>query len=178
MTAIHLINPKTPHNVGGALRACAVFGAKDLTWTGERVTDGREPTRSAGTSIGKKGKWRLPREERLRHYDFVDWRQDNDALDAYIQRGLVPVCVERMDATPLPYFEHPEQAVYIFGPEDGDVPKGIRVLCHDFIRIPGDPAYPHADCLNLAAAVNVVLYDRRAKETLLPRRVPLFASTT
>jgi tRNA(Leu) C34 or U34 (ribose-2'-O)-methylase TrmL len=45
----------------------------------------------------------------------------------------------------------------VFGPEDGHVPKGVRGACHRFVTIPSD------GCLNLAAAVNVVLYDRMAK---------------
>jgi tRNA(Leu) C34 or U34 (ribose-2'-O)-methylase TrmL len=32
--AVVLIDPKFPHNVGNALRACAVFGATRLVWTG------------------------------------------------------------------------------------------------------------------------------------------------
>jgi tRNA(Leu) C34 or U34 (ribose-2'-O)-methylase TrmL len=47
----------------------------------------------------------------------------------------------------------------VFGPEDGHVPKGIRTACHRFVTIPSH------GCLNLAAAVNVVLYDRMAKGT-------------
>lgn len=54
-------------------------------------------------------------------------------------------------------FEHPEDALYVFGPEDGGLPKPIRLACHRFVFIPTH------HCLNLAAAVNVVLYDRRLK---------------
>jgi tRNA C32,U32 (ribose-2'-O)-methylase TrmJ len=35
--AVILINPKSPHNVGKALRAASMFGAKSLVWTGARV---------------------------------------------------------------------------------------------------------------------------------------------
>jgi tRNA(Leu) C34 or U34 (ribose-2'-O)-methylase TrmL len=61
-------------------------------------------------------------------------------------------------AVDIRQFEHPPRAVYFFGPEDGNVPKWVRHLSHYFIRIPS------THCLNLAAAVNVVLYDRIAKE--------------
>jgi tRNA(Leu) C34 or U34 (ribose-2'-O)-methylase TrmL len=61
---------------------------------------------------------------------------------------------ERLDE-----FVHPENAVYVFGPEDGGVPKGARHVCHRFVCIPTLNDGP----LNLAAAVNVVLYDRLAK---------------
>jgi hypothetical protein len=59
----------------------------------------------------------------------------------------------------LPDFIHPERAVYIFGPEDGHVPRGVLTVSHRFLRIPTVTRTP----LNLAAAVNVVLYDRLAK---------------
>src|SRR5213079_3262343 len=75
------------------------------------------------------------------------------------QAGAVtPVAVElRPGAESLVSFEHPEDALYVFGPEDGGLEKAVRVRCHRFVVIPTH------HCLNLAAAVNVVLYDRRLK---------------
>jgi tRNA(Leu) C34 or U34 (ribose-2'-O)-methylase TrmL len=35
--AVLLIDPHFPHNVGNALRACALLGAGSLYWTGNRV---------------------------------------------------------------------------------------------------------------------------------------------
>jgi tRNA(Leu) C34 or U34 (ribose-2'-O)-methylase TrmL len=60
--------------------------------------------------------------------------------------------------------------LHVFGPEDGGVPKGIRNHCHRFVRIP----LPDADertPFNLAAAVNIVLWDRFLKHTrdIVPR---------
>lgn len=79
--AVTLIDPKYPHNVGAALRACSCWGVGQLWWTGRRVTL--------------------------------------------------------------------------------NVPRGpVRLLCHRFVVIP-----THL-CLNLAAAGNVVLYDRRLKRHL------------
>lgn len=152
--AVLLINPKWPHNIGNAVRACAVFGVPQLRWTGSRVDAQIEH--------------RLPREERLRDYrERVTFQplgthlQDRP-LDHYKSWGMTPVCVELTPgATPLPIFQHPDRAVYVFGPEDGDVPKGVRHACHHFVQIPGD------GCLNLAAAVNIILYDRVMKEGLV-----------
>jgi tRNA(Leu) C34 or U34 (ribose-2'-O)-methylase TrmL len=79
-------------------------------------------------------------------------------------RGAVPVCVELGEGyESLPGFTHPEHALYVFGPEDGSVPRPIKQACHQFVSIP-----THV-CLNLAAAVNVVLYDRLAKTQGAPR---------
>jgi tRNA(Leu) C34 or U34 (ribose-2'-O)-methylase TrmL len=174
MIAVVLVNPKTPANVGGVLRACAAFGVTDLSWTGERVLDRSD---LAGPARMSKRKWRLPREERIDKYDHVQWARSERRLDALIEDGLEPVCVERTtDACPLPLFVHPENAVYVFGPEDGGVPKGHRALCHHFVTIPAAPQYPNADSLNLAAAVNVVLYDRRAKQMLAAEQDAFYRS--
>jgi len=70
----------------------------------------------------------------------------------------VPVAVEvHPDARPLPEYEHPERAFYIFGPEDGSLKKNVTAWCRDTVFI------PTLGCMNLAATVNVVLYDRMLK---------------
>src|ERR1044072_4323442 len=151
--AIFLQNPKTPANVGGVIRAASIFGADQVWWSGSRVHDGRELSRMTGTGISRK-KWRLPREERMKAYD-LEWGVDESALPRLIGEGFTPVCVELVPgAELLPAFDHPEKAVYVFGPEDGGVSKGTRHACHRFVQIPGK------HCLNLAAAVNIVLYTR------------------
>lgn len=159
MTAVLLINPKTPYNVGAVIRACAIFDVPWLRWTGERVGTA-EARRKAGSWAKGKNKPRLPREERLKDYVGVDWREDEGALGQFVSEGLTPVAVEVRDQSEwLPDFVHPEQAVYVFGPEDGSIPKPVLHVCHRFLRIPSQNRTP----LNLAAAVNVVLYDRYVK---------------
>ena len=70
----------------------------------------------------------------------------------------VTVAVERVaEAAPLPEFEHPESAAYVFGPENGSLEETILERCAHVVAIPGH------ECSNLAAVVNVVLYDRIAK---------------
>jgi len=159
--AVVLIDPKTPFNVGAAIRACSIFGVGTLRWTGNRI-HAHKARGAAGSAY--KGKARLPREERLRDYTWVDWRRHNtDDLvsDLYLIDGFVPVCVEVSDnAEYLDEFVHPDKAVYVFGPEDGGVPKGVRTVCHRFVRIRTANRSP----LNLAAAVNVVLHDRYVKQ--------------
>lgn len=158
--AVLLINPKTPYNVGSAIRACSIFGVPLLRWTGKRIT-AAQGQRKAGSGL-KSNRPRLPREERLKDYTNVDWREDTlDVIDwlRYAEM-LVPVAVEIRDgAESLADFVHPERALYVFGPEDGSLGRGVLTACHRFVRIPSVTRTP----FNLAAAVNIVLYDRFVK---------------
>src|SRR5215469_9139473 len=153
-----LIDPKYLHNIAAAIRAASCFDVTRLVWTGSRID--LSPLE------------RLPREERMKGYKDVVWTHDNrDKPLAFFQPGVAPVCVEVYEnSEPLTTFEHPENAVYVFGPEDGKVPQVIRRLCHRFVHISAH------FCLNLSAAVNVVLAHRlmsrqlASMEPLLPLR--------
>jgi tRNA(Leu) C34 or U34 (ribose-2'-O)-methylase TrmL len=158
--AVLLCQPKYPHNVGGAVRNCVAYGIRQCWITGDRV-------RIDDTTE------RLPREERMKSYGGVSLIQappENGfhVLNCFANANATPVCVEFSQAAEsLLEFEHPPDPVYVFGPEDGDVPQGMRRACHRFVRI------PTAICLNLATAVATVLYDRMAKgRGLVPR--PLY----
>jgi tRNA(Leu) C34 or U34 (ribose-2'-O)-methylase TrmL len=131
------------------LRACAAFDADKLLVTGDR----------AQWEVTGKGQ-RLPREERMKQYNQkVELIRNDRPFDLV---SGVPIAVEvSPTAEPLATFTHPENAVYVFGPEDGSVPKVARRFCHRFIIIPSD------HCLNLAAAVSCVLMHRRIQRQLL-----------
>lgn len=144
--AIGLIDPKYPRNVGTVVRAASCYGIKQVWFSGNRVS-----------LTAEKGKYRLPREERMRGYNDVELRQYDYFIDQF-EKGVTPVAIElRNTSEQLPAFEHPENALYIFGPEDGNIPKPFLIKCHRFVVI------PTRHCLNLAAAVNVILYDRYVK---------------
>ena len=163
LPAVVLIDPKYPHNVGAALRACSCFGLKQLWWTGSRVTI--DPVKGE----------RLPREERMKGYKEVAMCPCDQPLDHFDKNdNAVPVAVEvRENSEPLTTFEHPENALYVFGPEDGSIAKAWLRLCHRFVHIPAN------HCLNLSTAVAVVLAHRRmsrqlaGKEPILPLRQQL-----
>ena len=176
MPKILLVDPKSPFNVGGALRACHIFGASSLTWTGHRVLDREDvalktDTRRNRSLVGvamRGSKYRLPREERMKEYEDVSWHRlqhEPQDLSLLLRQqhelwGVVPVCVEVLpQAEHLPQFAHPQEATYLFGPEDGGVPPSLRAACHRFLRVPSPARTP----LNLAVAVNIVLYDRYVK---------------
>jgi tRNA(Leu) C34 or U34 (ribose-2'-O)-methylase TrmL len=140
-SAIGLAHPKTPANVGSALRAAGVFGAAFVAYTGSRYS--KAPTDP---------------QKAYRHLPLLRAGDSPEDLRGVIPFDCVPVAVDLLDgARPLPSYEHPERAFYVFGPEDGTLGKQVLSWCRDVVVIPA------RDCLNLAAAVNVVLYDRASK---------------
>ena len=154
LPGVVLSNPKYAHNVASAIRACSCFGISTMLWTGKRV----DPTTMD----------RLPREERMKGYKDVYWETNERPFDLF--PDAVPVCVELVPhAENLASFDHPEKALYVFGPEDGSVSQVFRMHCHRFIFIPS------AHCLNLSAALNVVLYDRRVKRISQGLESPVMA---
>lgn len=143
--AIALVNPKYPHNVGMVVRLASCYGLKQVWFTGDRVS--LNPTKGE----------RLPREERMKGYKDVQIIHYEQFFDQFPD-GTVPVAVEvRANSEPLHSFEHPEKALYVFGPEDGSIPSPLLPHCHRFLVI------PTRHCLNLATAVATVLWDREYK---------------
>jgi tRNA(Leu) C34 or U34 (ribose-2'-O)-methylase TrmL len=145
--AVLLEDPKYPHNVGIAFRACALLGVAQLWYTGTR-----------GESAWRELR-RLPREERMPRYTArTELIAAPGRWTGEFPPGTVPVAVEvSPTAEDLTWFEHPQDAVYVFGPEDGSLSKGTRSACHRFVTLPSDGP------LNLAVAVGAVLMDRRVK---------------
>lgn len=137
---IGLVNPKSPENVGMVLRAAGCYAADRVFYTGERYNRARQfftDTKNVHEKIP---------------IECVD-----DLLTA-VPLGAKIVAVELIEgAMPLIYFEHPVHAYYIFGPEDGSLSQEI-LDASDFVVY-----IPTIGCMNLAATVNVVLYDRLAK---------------
>lgn len=142
--AVLLQDPKYPHNVGAIVRASSCFGIGQVVFSGNRVL--LELSQGA----------RLPREERMKGYRSVDLVSYDYPFDLY--SDAVFVCVELSQGVmPITTYSHPENAVYVFGPEDGSVSQAWRRHCFQFIWIPSRHA------LNLAAAVYITLYDRMLK---------------
>ena len=137
---ILLVQPKFPVNLANVVRGAACFGVGRVIWTGQRL---------------KMDTDRLPRELRMRSYATV--KVEHGGLRPFdLTTDLTPVCVEfDPSGESLSAFDHPPKALYVFGPEDGSVPTVYRRLCHRFVRIPS------LHCLNLAAAVNIVLFHRQ-----------------
>lgn len=142
---IGLTRPKTEQNVGGVMRAAWCFGAAFVVVQGHRYRRQSTDTPNAAAH--------LP-------LFLTDDLFDNAPYDCE------PIAVEVLDsATPLDGFQHPARAFYIFGPEDGSIAKPVLARCSRSIVI------PTRGCLNLAMAVNVVLYDRIAKARRSTRKL-------
>lgn len=136
--AVGLFNSKTEANVGGAMRAAGCYGASLVVIQGQRFK--RCPTDTIKA-------WR--------HIPLIQ----NDDLFSAIPYDCVPIAIEIVDgAKSLEEFSHPERGFYVFGPEDGTLPPSIVSKCRHVVSI------PTKYCMNLAATVNVVLYDRIAKQ--------------
>lgn len=141
---IGLINPKSPDNVSSVMRAAGNFRVDSVIYTGKRY----------------------PR-ALMRNPDIPDMRrkvgqsiplfETTCLLDA-VPANMTVVCVELAEnAIALPEFEHPENAFYIFGPEDGTISQDVIDRADAVVYV------PTVGCMNLAASVNVLLYDRFTK---------------
>lgn len=139
--SIGLHCPKDGFNIGGVLRAAHCYGAASIAISGQRITS--KHINHATNTV-----------KAHRHIPVM--RGD---LRDMIPFGAVPIAVDLVDdATSLPGFKHPTAAFYIFGPEDGTLGKAILDFCPERVMV------PTSFCMNLAATVNVVLYDRLAKQ--------------
>jgi tRNA(Leu) C34 or U34 (ribose-2'-O)-methylase TrmL len=137
--AIGLHQPKDPLNVGEVLRAAGCYGAAMVAASGVRYHRARTDTQAAH-----------------RHLPLLTC----DDLKAMIPHGAVPVAVDLVEgAQSLPSYKHPRSAFYVFGPEDGTLGLEVLSWCRDVVYVPTNY------CMNLAATVNVVLYDRLAKQS-------------
>lgn len=140
--AIGLWRPKNPANIGGALRAAFVYNASLVCIAGER--EWKRPIRHPADTPQA---WRHVPVQRA--YD----------LRSLLPFDCAPIGVDLVDgAIALPEFKHPQRGFYIFGPEDGTLGEQVLSWCAYRVFI------PTRRCMNLAATVNVVLYDRMAKQ--------------
>jgi tRNA(Leu) C34 or U34 (ribose-2'-O)-methylase TrmL len=136
-SCIGLDNPKDPANVGAALRAAYAFNIAMLATSGQRYKRASTDTLSA-----------------YKHLPLVQCADLRDVVPF----DCVPVAIELTDsAVPIAEYQHPERAFYVFGAEDNTLGSRVLSWCRDVVYI------PTRECLNLAACVNVVLYDRAVK---------------
>jgi|TARA_B100000795_G_scaffold191687_1_gene146198 tRNA(Leu) C34 or U34 (ribose-2'-O)-methylase TrmL len=142
--SLGLVNPKSPDNVGSVLRAAANYGVDNVFYTGDRYPRAIERKARTVDMSRKVSK------------DVMITQKDS-LLDVATENMRI-VCVEFVvNAIPLPEYEHPDSALYIFGPEDGSIDQSIIDKANDIIYV------PTVGCMNLSASVIVLLYDRLFK---------------
>jgi len=137
---IGLSNPKSATNVGAVMRAAGCYAVDNVIYTGtryDRAVKMNTDTKKVTSVIPLSSQQHL---------------LDNKADDVQV------VCVDLVEgAIPLPNFTHPEKALYLFGPEDGTLNQALINQADSVVYI------PTIGCMNLAATVNVLLYDRLSK---------------
>lgn len=140
-SALGLYNIKDDNNLGSVLRNAGCFGANLVLVHGDRLKHGR---------IGR-----------------TDTRNTHKSLPVIFTLNILDnipyeakvVAVEISDkAENLGTFVHPNNCLYLFGPEDGSLPQEILDVADYTVYIPTDR------CLNLATASGIVLYDRIIKQ--------------
>ena len=142
--SIGLVRPKFQSNIGSALRAAHCYGAKMVA-----VQDPRAEIRH---NTDTPRAWR--------HTPVIRCSD----LHSVIPYDAVPVAVDLVDdACPLFSYQHPRSAFYVFGAEDGTLGKAVLDWCPHRVMVPTN------GCMNLAATVNVVLYDRAMKADRMAR---------
>ena len=137
-SSIGLVSPKDKANIGSVLRAARCYNSSLVV-----LENSRAPVK-VGTDTTSAWK----------HIPII---RVDDMFDA-MPYGSEAVAVDLVDgAYDLRTFKHPNQAFYIFGPEDGTLNQKHLDRCKYKVMIPTKL------CMNLAATVNVVLYDRLCK---------------
>ena len=136
---IALLNPKNSTNIGTCLRNCSCFGADFISIIGPRF---QKFKRQASDTLKT---WRhIPVFEYLEFADFYN----------HITHDCQLISIE-VDGEDIRTFIHPQRSIYLFGPEDGTLPK-----------LPGKRLKIETSfCLNLAVATGIVLFDRQNKGT-------------
>lgn len=142
--SIGLTNPKSPENVASVMRTAGNFQVDSVFYTGKRYPRAVK-LKSCTVDMGRKVSQDIPLSGVS---NLIDDAPDN----------LKIVCIEFAEnAIALPEYQHPLNAFYIFGPEDGTISQQVIDKADAVVYV------PTIGCMNLAATVNVVLYDRLAK---------------
>jgi tRNA(Leu) C34 or U34 (ribose-2'-O)-methylase TrmL len=145
---IGLSNPKSPDNVNSVKRAAGNYGVDAIFYTGTRYPRALK-LNPGGVNMSRDVSLSIPVNS---VEDLLEAKSENMQL----------VCVEFAEgAIPLPSYQHPDEAFYVFGPEDGNLSQAIIDQADVVVYVPTQ------GCMNLAATVNVLLYDRLAKSSQL-----------
>ncbi len=134
---IGVIHPKTESNIGTLWRSAYNLGASFIFTVGRRYK--RQSSDTTKTS---------------RHLPLFHFENFQD-LRAHCPHAWIPIGIEICEESKnIREWHHPEGALYILGPEDGNLPKEYKNWCRSVVWIPSKR------CLNVAVAGSIVMYDR------------------
>lgn len=86
------------------------------------------------------------------HIPFYNFAKPADLL---VPKGASLVAIELVEnSIELPSFRHPQNAIYVLGPEKANVSDDMLSRCDHVIKI------PMKFCINVAVAGAIVMYDR------------------
>lgn len=146
--SIGLVNPKSPENVEAVMRLAGNFSVNSVYFSGGRYPRAAK-LKPCTVDMSRKVSLNIPLTQVT---DFTD----DPVVD--MSADLKIVCVEFVEnAILLPEYQHPNNALYIFGAEDSTISQQLIDRADDVVYI------PTVSCMNLSATVSVVLYDRLAK---------------
>ena len=134
---IGIENGKAEVNLGTLWRSAHIFGAAFIFTIGRRYRQQSSDVKKTWKSVPL--------------FNFPSIAE----LKAYLPFECLLVGIELIDGIDnLETFIHPERAVYLLGSEDHGLSRTAANNCHRFVRLPGN------DCLNVAVAGSIVIYDR------------------
>jgi len=134
---IGVLNIKSEINYGTLFRSAYAFGVDFIFLIGKRFKKQSSDTTQA--------------HRHLPLYEYVSFEDFYDHIPYDCQLVSVEICEK---AKLIKVFSHPERAVYLLGKEDGSLPNDVIDKSWGVIKI------PTAQCLNVAVAGSIVLYDR------------------
>lgn len=133
---------KSDVNIGTLMRSAYCFGADFV------FTVGRRYGRKASDTV-----------DIVHNKPCFNYKDIHDLID-HLPQDTRLVGIELAEhAYSLDNYIHPNQCVYLLGAEDHGLSPEAISMCHEIIQIPGA-----SQCLNVASAGSIVLYDRIAKK--------------
>lgn len=134
---IGIENGKAEVNLGTLWRSAHIFGAAFIFTVGRRYKQQSSDVKKSWKSVPL--------------FNFMTITE----LKSHLPFECLLVGVELIScAEEIETFTHPERAIYLLGSEDHGLSRTAANNCHRFIRLPGN------DCLNVAVAGSIAMYDR------------------